>query len=114
MAIAKICCVCTNRPDGQVNDKNSGIYGQNPESPFTLTRTKMFTNVSSALRNSPDADLEFCVRNALATGELSPATHAYIQQVSSTAHLTRRDRTLLAILKDAIRDGCVQQAELNT
>ncbi|MBD2070808.1 hypothetical protein H6F93_25385 [Leptolyngbya sp. FACHB-671] len=75
----------------------------------------MFANfVSSALRNDLDANLEFCVRNALATGKLSPATHAYIQQVSGTANLTRRDRTLLAILKDAIRDGCVQQVEPNT
>jgi hypothetical protein len=74
----------------------------------------MFANVSSVLRNNPDTNLEFCIRNALATGELSPATNAYIQQVSSTTNLTRRDRTLLAILKDAIRDGCVQQIEPNT
>jgi len=61
--------------------------------------------------SSPDANLEFCVRNALATGELSPATSAYIQQVSGISNLTRRDRTLLAILQDAIQEGCVQRVE---
>lgn len=78
----------------------------------------MFVNfISGVLQSSnPDANLEFCVRNALATGELSPATYAYIQQLTGTAgtaNLTRRDRTLLAILKDAIQDGCVQQVEPN-
>jgi hypothetical protein len=68
----------------------------------------MLLNPAIPSRNRPDIDLEFCVRNALATGELSPATSAYIQQVRGTSNLTRRDRTLLAILQDAIQEGCVQ------
>ncbi|NJN57443.1 MAG: hypothetical protein HC879_08035 [Leptolyngbyaceae cyanobacterium SL_5_9] len=68
----------------------------------------MLLNLVIPFQNCPDIDLEFCVRNALATGELSPAISAYIQQVRGTSNLTRRDRTLLAILQDAVQEGCVQ------
>ncbi|NJL36873.1 MAG: hypothetical protein HC840_05325 [Leptolyngbyaceae cyanobacterium RM2_2_4] len=71
----------------------------------------MLLDSTISSRNRPDINLEFCVRNALATGELSPATSAYVRQVRDMSNLTRRDRTLLAILQDAIQEGCVQPIE---
>ncbi|MBE9177336.1 hypothetical protein IQ268_01950 [Oculatella sp. LEGE 06141] len=55
--------------------------------------------------------LEYCVRSALAVGELSPAVESHIKRIVVDGNLTPRDRTLLDILRDAIQDGCVRRIQ---
>ncbi|MGF1495630.1 MAG: hypothetical protein ACFB8W_02220 [Elainellaceae cyanobacterium] len=66
---------------------------------------------------SPSAvsrELEGYIRHALTLGELSPGTAARIQSLISTHPLSDHDLTLLAILQDAIRDGCIQLVDPKT
>ncbi len=61
-------------------------------------------------RNSLATDsIEFFVRNALNCGVLVPAAEAQIQRLVQRGGLSERDRSLLAILRDAIQDGCIQR-----
>jgi hypothetical protein len=53
-------------------------------------------------------DLETCVRTTLESGELLPGAKAQIDQLIATTPLSARDRYLLKILRDAIRDGCIR------
>ncbi len=53
--------------------------------------------------------LEDYVRNALAFGELPPAVETRIQSLIHSGNLSRRDRTLISILRDAIHDGCIHR-----
>lgn len=65
--------------------------------------------MNSAYSGTKSEILEDYVRNALAFGELSPAVEANIQTLIHAGNLSRRDRTLISILKDAIHDGCVHR-----
>jgi hypothetical protein len=53
-------------------------------------------------------DLETCVRTALESGELLPGAEAQIDRLVTATMLSPRDRYLLKILRDAIRDGCIR------
>lgn len=65
--------------------------------------------------NEPMAnELEFCVRNALHVGELSPAAQQHIQRLVDAGNLSSRDFALLAILSDAIEDGCIHKLPMPT
>jgi len=53
--------------------------------------------------------LETYIRDALTVGELTPAVEAQIKRIIHVGNLSRRDCALLAILRDAIQDGCIQR-----
>ncbi|MEO0540473.1 MAG: hypothetical protein AAFZ80_06370 [Cyanobacteria bacterium P01_A01_bin.105] len=53
-------------------------------------------------------NLEFLVRTALTNGELSPGVAAEITRYRVSSHLSADAVRYLAILDDAIADGCVQ------
>ncbi|MBW4654228.1 MAG: hypothetical protein KME20_14505 [Kaiparowitsia implicata GSE-PSE-MK54-09C] len=59
-------------------------------------------------------DLETCIRNALTAGELTPDAQQHIHQLTAGDGLSRRDQALLALLEDAIADGCVQASSSPT
>ena len=70
----------------------------------------MRLNLTRATDNSLTTDsIEFFVRNALNSGILLPAAEAQLQRLVTQGSLSDRDRSLLAILKDAIQDGCIQR-----
>lgn len=54
-------------------------------------------------------ELEYYIRLALETGELSPGMEASIQRAIACNQLTPRDAKLLQLLKDAINDGCIRR-----
>lgn len=64
---------------------------------------------SSPSTNRPNPELESYVRNALEVGQLLPGANRVIHRLSSDMPLNECDRTLLRILQDAIRDGCIRQ-----
>ncbi|MEL6247099.1 MAG: hypothetical protein AAFQ61_12885 [Cyanobacteria bacterium J06626_23] len=53
-------------------------------------------------------NLEFLVRTALSNGELSPGVAAEIARYRASAQLSADASRYLAILDDAIADGCIQ------
>ncbi len=53
-------------------------------------------------------NLEFLVRTAIANGELSPGVASEIARYRASAQLSVEATRYLAILDDAISDGCVQ------
>ncbi|MEB3355427.1 MAG: hypothetical protein VKK04_01680 [Synechococcales bacterium] len=53
-------------------------------------------------------ELEGYIRRALLLGQLSPTTLTRIQSLITQHSLSDQDRRRLAILQDAIRDGCIQ------
>ncbi|MEO1403690.1 MAG: hypothetical protein AAFV72_20930 [Cyanobacteria bacterium J06635_1] len=58
--------------------------------------------------NLTSNNLEFLVRTALSNGEISPGMTAEIARYRSTVHLSAEDQRYLAILEDAIADGCIR------
>ncbi|MEO0458876.1 MAG: hypothetical protein AAF152_20165 [Cyanobacteria bacterium P01_A01_bin.114] len=52
--------------------------------------------------------LEFLVRTALSNGEITPGMAAEISRYRSAVRLSAEDRRYLAILEDAITDGCIR------
>ena len=58
-------------------------------------------------------DLESLVRIAMSNGELAPGVAAQINQYRS-GRLSCEERRLLAILDDAIADGCVVPLDMPT
>ena len=70
----------------------------------------MMLNLTSATDNSlSTASVEFFVRNALSSGLLSPAAETQIHYLIQQGGLSDRDWSLLAILRDAIADGCINR-----
>ena len=55
--------------------------------------------------------LEACIRAALASKELMPGTERYIQSVAQSVPLSQRDRDLLAMLYDALQEGCIRRVD---
>ena len=60
----------------------------------------------STVCESNARDLKSLVRMAVQTGELAPGVAAQISSYQN-GKLTCEDRRLLAILNDAIADGCI-------
>jgi hypothetical protein len=58
-------------------------------------------------------NIEAYVRNALTFKELSPGAEAQINQLKASGNLSVRELTLLAILRDAIQDGCIRRVEVS-
>jgi hypothetical protein len=56
--------------------------------------------------------LEVLVRTALSSRELSPGVAAEINRYRTSAQLTQEEHRYLAILEDAITDGCIQPVGL--
>jgi hypothetical protein len=56
-------------------------------------------------------NLEFLVRTALSHGELAPGVAANINRYRAKPYLTAEERRYLAILEDAIADGCIRPLE---
>ena len=70
----------------------------------------MMLNLTSATDNSLRTDsVEFFVRNALSSGVFSPAAETQVHYLLERGDLSDRDRSLLAILRDAIADGCIHR-----
>ena len=63
-------------------------------------------------KSSKGGDLESLVRIALHNGELAPGVAAQINQYRN-GKLSCEERRLLAILDDAIADGCVVPVEMS-
>ncbi|MGB7247486.1 MAG: hypothetical protein WBC73_01005 [Phormidesmis sp.] len=61
---------------------------------------------------SNSSSLESLVRIAVANGELAPGVAAQINRYR-TGKLTCEEHRLLAILDDAIADGCIAPIEMN-
>jgi len=75
----------------------------------------MMLNLTSSTDNSLRTDsIEFFVRNALSSGLLSPAAETQIHYLLERGSLSDRDRSLLAILRDAIADGCIHRENANS
>ncbi|MEO1592334.1 MAG: hypothetical protein AAFU71_13745 [Cyanobacteria bacterium J06632_22] len=53
-------------------------------------------------------NLEFLVRTAITNGELSPGVAAEISRYRASSQLSADATRYLAILDDAIADGCIQ------
>ncbi|MDJ0706794.1 MAG: hypothetical protein QNJ46_26275 [Leptolyngbyaceae cyanobacterium MO_188.B28] len=58
------------------------------------------------------ASIESIVRTALSLGELFPGAEAQIERNLQHDNLSATDYRMLAILKDAIADGCVRRIGL--
>lgn len=56
--------------------------------------------------------LEFLVRTALSNQELSPGVAAEVQRYRDNAQLTKEEQRYLAILDDALADGCIQHVSI--
>ena len=70
----------------------------------------MMLNLTSATDNSLRTDsVEFFVRNALSSGVFFPAAETQVHYLLERGDLSDRDRSLLAILRDAIADGCIHR-----
>jgi hypothetical protein len=67
-----------------------------------------FTNQRSALLEEKRS-IEFYIRYALAFGELSTQAEAEIHRLATQGEASPRECTLLAVLRDAIQDGCVRR-----
>ena len=67
---------------------------------------------SSSSKSSKGSDLESLIRIAIANGELAPGVAAQIGQYRN-GKLSCEERRLLAILDDAIADGCVVPVEMS-
>jgi hypothetical protein len=52
--------------------------------------------------------LEEGIRCALVLGELSPGAEAHIRHLATTSK-SHHDQRLLALLQDAIQDGCIRR-----
>lgn len=70
------------------------------------------SNFKSSSKASRSNSLESLVRTAMANGELAPGVAAQISQYRS-GNLSCGDRRLLAILDDAIADGCIVPVNLS-
>jgi hypothetical protein len=57
------------------------------------------------------ATLESSIRTALELGELSPGAEAQIQRLATASNLSRHDRCLLALLKDAVSEGYIRRIQ---
>ncbi len=55
--------------------------------------------------------IESLVRAALSIGELSPAAEIEINNLVVRGNLSTLDCTMLAILRDAIQDGCIRRLD---
>jgi hypothetical protein len=58
---------------------------------------------------TPHFDLEVCIRCSLETGELTPGMAAHIHGLATQPSLSKRDRTLLQLLEDALQSGCIRR-----
>lgn len=68
--------------------------------------------LNGSLKSRADS-LEFLVRTAMTNGELSPGVAAQIDR-HRQGKLSCEDRRMLAILEDAIADGCVVSIDIPT
>ena len=79
---------------------------------FGMSNFKSSSNSKSSGKSSRGNDLESLVRIALTNGELAPGVAAQIGQYRN-GKLNCEERRLLAILDDAIADGCVVPVEMS-
>ncbi|NEP15416.1 MAG: hypothetical protein F6J97_00755 [Leptolyngbya sp. SIO4C1] len=64
--------------------------------------------------NRASNSLESLVRTALSHGELSPGAAAEINRYRTGGRLSAEEQRYLAILEDAIADGCIRLVSRST
>lgn len=67
--------------------------------------------VNTLREDTTTDDLESFVRKTLAFGEISTAAEAKLNHLARQGNVSPRDEMLLAILRDAIQDGCIRRVE---